>query len=148
MAKLFTRRKLDNMRISPDFRPEVIAKIKSQRFGQEAEYHSILMSLVRLGVNFTSVQKIDSHFESMLTPAQLDDLKQFSLSVKNVMRMSPNVSASALLRSRSKNSYCTKASDISSGFDLNRQTTLQAASIIEDFLLDPTQPIFKNSSFR
>jgi hypothetical protein len=55
MGKLFVRRKLGNMQISPDFRPELIAKMKNSRYGNEEEYHTILMSLVRLGVNFSAV---------------------------------------------------------------------------------------------
>lgn len=55
IEKVFTRRKQENMQISPDFRPDLIARIKEKRYGNEAEYHSLLVSLVRLGVDFSAV---------------------------------------------------------------------------------------------
>jgi hypothetical protein len=56
------------------------------------------------------------------------------------------MSAGALLRTCS-NAY-SKESDLSSGFELNRKNTLQATSIIEDYLFDQHLSVPKNPSFK
>lgn len=62
------RRKLENMRHSPDFRPELMARMKYKaKQGYEHQYHTILMSLVRLGVHFDTIKKIDSCFQNELS---------------------------------------------------------------------------------
>ena len=59
-------------------RPEIISKMKAGRVGHEYEYHQILLSLVRLGVSYDAVKRIDSTFQSQLSASQLDELKVYS----------------------------------------------------------------------
>ena len=98
MQALLKRRKLENIRNSPDLRPDLIKKIKQQRSSNEVAFHSILVSLVRLGVNFDVVRKIDSAFESQLSVKELDELKTISIQVQQIMRQSPDAMASTLMR--------------------------------------------------
>ena len=54
--KLMKERAVKNLRESPDFRPQLIDKIKANQNMNPASFHSILQGLVRIGVKVEDIK--------------------------------------------------------------------------------------------